>query len=165
MEKKIKKYIRSFFEGLLIQITSLDVLVENNTFYYIKIKSEDYELLIWKDWSSFESLHIILVNCINNLSNEKVKLKLEINGYHKSYEERLFIKVDKIIEKLKNIWWEYKLWPLNSYDRKKIHSYISRKYSNITSKSKWYEKNRRIFLSIKELKPKKLTIDIDGNNI
>ncbi len=88
------------------------------------------------------------------------------------YEERLFSRVDRSIISLKNNWWEYDLWNLSPYDRKKVHSYVVRNYKDIISKSRWEWKNRRIFLLLKkniniEKKyiPQKLTIDINGDDI
>jgi len=49
--------------------------------------------------------------CINSFSNgeTKIKLKLEINDYCKSYEDKLFSKIDSIVDILKNTKTEYDL--------------------------------------------------------
>lgn len=83
------------------------------------------------------------------------------------YEDRLFSRIDRSINSLLNNWWIYELWILSPYDRKRIHSYISKNYENIISKSKGQWENRKMYLSInsKKIKSKdnKLTIDIDWN--
>jgi len=172
MRDKITNYIKSFFEWLEIEISSLEVVEREENFYFIKLNSIDSALLIGKDWDTIESIQSILRMCVNNFSDDKIKLKLEINEYCKTYEQRLFWKIDKNIISLKNNLWEYDLWELSSYDRKRIHSYVAKNYNEVLSKSRWKWENRRIFLSLKnsaEIKtkyiPRKLTIDIDGNSI
>jgi len=170
MKDKIVKYITKFFEALEIDIISLDIREENWDFYFVKLESSDSSLLIWTHWNTIKSLQRILSMCINNFSDDKIKLKLEINDYFKSYEDRLFLRVDSSIISLRNNWLEYNLWNLNPYDRKRIHSYIARKYNDISSKSRWKWENRKIFLFLKKATKikwirKKLTIDIDGDDI
>ena len=107
---------------------------------------------------------------INNFSEEKVRIKLEINSYSKTYEDRLFWRVDHSIISLKNNGWEYDLWILSPYDRKKIHAYISRNYNDVVSKSRGSGENRKIFLLLNNKKSvkkivNKLTIDINWDSI
>ena len=172
MRDKITNYIKSFFEWLEIEISSLEIEKKEKNIYFIKLESIDSSLLIGKDWDTIEDIKNILKICVNRFSDDKIKITLDINGYNKTYEQKLFWKVDKAIINLDKYGWEYDLWALSSYNRKRIHSYVARNYSEIISKSRWEWKRRRIFLSLKnifntELKDisKKLTIDIDGNNI
>lgn len=170
MENKIKNYIEKFFKDLEIDIQSFKIENNENNFYFVKIKSDDSALIIWSHWTTLESLQRILSMCVNNFSDDKIKLKIEINDYCKTYDDKLFARVDFIIMNLKNNWLkEYDLWKLNPYDRKKIHSYIANNYTNILSKSRGNWNERRLFISLKldkKIKPKsKLSIDIDGNDI
>ena len=172
MESKIKNYIKSFFKWLEIEISSLEIEKKEKNIYFIKLESIDSSLLIGKDWDTMENIKNILKICVNKFSDDKIKIVLDINGYHKTYEQKLFWKVDKAIISLEKYGWEYDLWALSSYDRKRIHSYVAKNYSEILSKSRWEWKRRRIFLSSKnvfntEVKniSKKLTIDIDGDSI
>lgn len=174
MKNKILEYTQKFFNKLLIEVETLDILEENNLFYHIKIKSIDWIILIWQNWQTIESLQRILWMSIANIFNKEIKIKLQINDYHKSYEDKLLSRIDRSVNSLLNNWWEYELWILSTFDRKKIHKYIARNYKNITSKSKWEWYNRKISLQINERKNKlenistplklsKLTIDIDWN--
>ena len=172
MKDKIIKFIKTFFEGLEIDIISLDIVEENGDFYFIKLKSEDSSLIIWPHWKTIESLQRILSMCVNNFSDDKIKIKLEVNDYCKSYEDRLFSRVEHSIISLKNNWWEYDLWNLSPYDRKRVHAYVARNFTDIISKSRWEGEKRKIFLLLNnknsKIKPKKLgklTIDIDGDSI
>jgi len=171
-ESEIKNYIEKFFKWLEIKISSLEIKKKEKNIYFIKLESIDSSLLIGKDWDTIEDIKNILKICVNRFSDEKIKIVLDINGYHKTYEQKLFWKVDKAIINLDKYGWEYDLWALCSYDRKRIHSYVARNYSEIISKSRWEWKKRRIFLLLKnELNreskdiSKKLTIDIDGDSI
>ena len=166
MNEKIINYIEKFFRDLEIDIQSLDIKNEEENFYFVKLNSEDSSLLIWIHWTTIESLQRVLSMCVNNFSEDKIKLKLEINDYCKTYEDRLFARVDKSIIALKNNWGEYELWNLSPYDRKKIHTYVAKNYSDIISKSRGSWDDRKLFLLLDKSnkKPKtKLTIDIDWN--
>ena len=91
------------------------------------------------------------------------------NNWFKTYEDKLFLRIDRSITSLINHWWEYELGILSPYDRKRIHSYIAKNYDNIVSKSRWEWKNRKMFLYVdqkikskqKKIVSKKLSIDID----
>ena len=175
MENKILKYCTIFFSKLLIEIETLEIIKEDNFFYHIKLQSTDWTLLIWQNWETIESLQKVLWMSIINIFDKKIKIKLEINNYYKSFEDKLFWRIDRNITSLINNWWEYELWILSPYNRKRIHSYIAKKYDNIISKSKWKWENRRMYLYIsstgkQEKKSfntnnisKKLTIDINWN--
>lgn len=172
MENKTKKYIEKFFKWLEIEISSLEIEKKEKNIYFIKLESMDSSLLIGKDWDTMENIKNILKICVNKFSDDKIKIELDINGYYKTYEQKLFWKVDKAVISLKKYGWEYDLWALNPYDRKRIHNYVAKNYSEILSKSRWEAKRRKIFLSLKNAfntepkdNSKKLTIDIDGDSI
>jgi len=170
MENKIKNYIENFFTKLEINIKFFNIENKEKNLYFVKIESDDSSLLIWTHWKTIESLQRILSMCINNISENKIKLKLEINNYSKTSEDRLFLKVDHSIISLKNNGWEYELWNLSPYERKKVHNYVIKNYDNIWSKSRWSWENRKIFLLLKNKKEQhrtksKLTIDINWDSI
>jgi len=167
MLEKQEKIIKKFFEDLEININSLEININEKNICFVKLNSDDSSLLIWKYWNTIDALQKILQMILSNISDEKIKLQLEINDYHKNYEQKLFSKVDSVVDILKNTKTEYNMWKLSAYDRKRIHWYVAKNYFEIISKSKWEWENRELFLIYKkDIKPKsKLTIDIDWDNI
>ncbi|MDQ7008746.1 MAG: R3H domain-containing nucleic acid-binding protein [Candidatus Gracilibacteria bacterium] len=98
------------------------------------------------------------------------------NKIFQTYEDRLFLRIDRSIVSLKNNGGEYDLGKLTPYDRKRIHSYIAKKHIDIISKSRGKGEDRKIYLLLKNnkiqknIKPEirtrsKLTIDINGDSI
>lgn len=171
MKQKIITFCEDFFNKLQINITSLNVKKESDNVFFINLKSIEWDLLIWKKKEEINALQKILQICVNNISNEKVKIRLKINNYSFTKDENIYSFIDSKVRILEENGWEYMLpvyWP---YERKKIHSYIAHLKKWIKTKSRWEWKNRRMFLIIDEKKvslknvKSKLTIDIDWDNI
>lgn len=167
MQDKIKNITLIFFKKLNIEIESIKVEKnEEKNLFHINIKTEEFWILIWTNWNNIEAIQNILKIFYSKQLNEKIKIQLKVNDYSKTRDERLYDFIDKEIEYLKKIGTEIKLPLYSAYERKKIHSYIIyKKDSSICSKSSWKWKDRRIFLYIKKNKTRKLTIDIDWNDI
>lgn len=163
MSEEIKNYISLFFQGLEIDLNDFTVMIENNSII-IKIQTKEFWLLIWSHGKTFESILSLLNQIINNKNQEiRYKIKLEINDYKGTRDDRLFSFIQSKIIEVQNTWIECKLPFYSAYERKKIHNFISEiQDKNISTQSRWKDNERRIFIYKKE---KKLTIDIDGNDI
>lgn len=159
----IKQVSVLFFEKMLIQIESLDVVKEADNIYYVKIKTPDSWLLIWYMWKALEDVRWILKLLITSKLEEKnIILHLEVNDYISKKEDRLYNFISKKIEIVKT-WKEVILPYYNPYERKKIHNYISElNDSEIFTKSIWDWSERRLHICKKS---KNLTIDMDGIDI
>jgi len=173
MISEIKEFSEEFFNKMWVKIDSLDVIVEWDDIYFIKITSPDSAILIWKHWVVFESIQSILRNIFSNKYDKKVRLHLEINDYIHNKDSKLFSLVDLKISLAKKTWENIMLPVLNWYERKKVHSYVVKLWDeSIKSKSRWEWKNRRIYIIVDknnfktpEITHSKLEIDIDGDDI
>lgn len=174
MEENIKDIIKKLFEKLSINYEKLDIIMDNQNIFFIKIKTNDSPLLIWSHWKNLEAIEFILKSIIINNLDNKIKLHLEINDYIHSKDERLKKYVLSKVEFAKKIWKDIRLNKLNAYERKKAHSYVSElNDKDVSTKSKWEAEERRLYICINnktnnyEKKPivTKLTIDIDSFDI
>lgn len=158
----IKSNIEYFFKLLWVWYTNLDISIESWVIN-IKIQTEESSLLIGYSWNNLESIRLVLKNILWNSIWENISLHIEVNDYITSKENKLFFLVDNKIRKL-DFENEIILPFLNSYERKKVHSYIIKNYSEkwIFTKSIWEWKNRRVHLFKKS---PTLTIDIDWIDI
>lgn len=168
MKKEILNFCETFFEKLCMNIDSLEIKKKTDTSFMILLSSSDWEEMIGEQWQTIESLQKIIEICVNNKCEKKIKVRLKINDYFKTRDQRLFEFIDSKIDILLRNGWEYELPDYSPHERKKIHFYISRLKNWIKTKSRWKDKDRRIYLlsTITE-KPirSKLTIDIDWDNI
>ena len=163
MENKIEALIKELFEKMNINIDWINIEKSQNNILNIKIKTKESWIIIWPQWKNLDSIQNIIKLMSSKVLWEKIKIHLEINDYSKTKDDRLFDFINNEISHLQKTWVTIKLPFYSSYERKKIHWYISKmKDKWIYTKSSWEWKERRLFI-YKE-KPK-LTIDIDWDDI
>lgn len=159
MEKQIYDIAIIFFEKLQINIKELKVTKEQEKIYNIYINSDDSWLLIWYSWKTLESIRRILKTIISSNIEDKISIHIEINDYLKEKESKLFSFIQNKIDYVKKNKIEIKLPEFTSYERKKIHSYVSKlNDKSIYTKSRWLWNDRRLYLWIKK---EKISIDLD----
>ncbi len=159
----IKSLVEEFLEKLLINIDTLEILNESDDVYFLKIKTSESSLFIGHSWKNLEDIRNILKNILSKKFDKNIVLHLEVNDYISKKDDRLFNFISKKIDLLKKSWKEIILPFFNSYERKKIHSYVSElNDSSIYTKSVWEWNNRRLHLCKKSTN---ITIDIDWIDI
>lgn len=159
----IKALSQEFFEKLWIEIESLEVSEEEENIYYIKLQTPDSGLLIWYSGKNLEDVRSVLKAIIVQKSTQKnIILHVEINDYLTKKEDKLHHFIMKKIDIVKS-GKEVILPFFNSYERKKIHSYVCElNDEEIFTKSVGEWPERRLHICKKS---KNITIDIDGIDI
>ena len=166
MQDEVKALVNELFEKLNIKTDSIDIEnIDDSNIFKVKIKTEESNLLIWIHGRTLDSLQNILKLMCSNKIWERIKLHIEVNDYIKTKDDRLLDFIKKEILYLEKTGKDIKLPFYSAYERKKIHSFIhSLKNDNISSKSIWEGKERRLYLC-KKVTINKLTIDIDWDDI
>lgn len=164
MENDINALVSDFFEKLSIKIDSLEVTnVDESNIFNIKIKTEESGMLIWPHGKNLNIIESIIRLMCSKKVWEKIKLHLEINDYIKTKDDRLFDFIKSKIKIIEKTGKDIQLPFYSSYERKKIHWYVSDlENKSIYTKSIWEWKERRLYIC-KE--GEKLTIDIDWDDI
>lgn len=164
MQNDIKTLVFDFFDKLNIKIDTLDVTnVEELNIFNIKIETEESGLLIWPHWKNLNIIENLLKLMSSKKVWEQIKLHIEINDYMKSKDDRLFDFIKSKIRLVEKTWKDIQLPFYSSYERKKIHWYVSEMSKKwIYTKSIWEWKERRLYICKKE---GTLTIDIDWDDI
>ena len=177
MQEKIKDLTIELLEKLELNIDSVEVVENNerNENFDIKIKTPDSAILIGKHWNTFEDLKNILKQIFRNNFEQRIWINLEINDYVAKKFDRLLDFVSKKIEYVEETWKEVILPEYNWYERKKIHSFVSKiEDPKIYTKSIWEGKERRMHIILKdwvEIEKKEIkkspeeisiSIDLDG---
>lgn len=160
----MKEIIEVFFKNLWVKYENFEIL-EDDKWFVVKIQTQESGLIIWPQWKNLDSIQAILRQMINNSnpSEQRKKLRLEINDYETSKDARLFQFIQAKIDEVKQTWRDCKLPYYSPYERKKIHWYVSEKNDQeIFTKSIGEENQRRLYIC---KQARKLTIDIDGDDI
>lgn len=158
----IRQISNDFFDKIWINLNNLEIIKEDENIFYIKVKTNDSSLLIWYLWKNLEDVKIILRAILSKINWKNLILHLEVNDYLSKKEDKLFNFIKKKIEIVKS-WKEVILPFFNSYERKKIHSYVSElKDKTIFTKSIWEWEQRRLHICKVN---KKISIDIDWVDI
>lgn len=160
--ENVKKITSEFFEKMLVELDSFEVIQEDENIFYVKIKTTESSLVIGYSGKNLEDIRTILKGILSKINGKNVVLHLEVNDYLSKKEDKLFDFIKKKIEIVKT-GREVILPFFNSYERKKIHGYVSElKDDTIFTKSigEWEERRMHICK-----KSKNITIDMDGIDI
>lgn len=150
MRTKIETLCNEFFSFMKIDIKSLKVVCEDEerNIYFVHLETPDSKLIIWTHWKWLESIKHLLSRMIESSFDTNITLHLEVNDYLKSKDEKLYRYIDWRISFVLKTQKEVMLPNFSSYERKKIHNYISeKKMTNIKSYSSWEWHDRVMHLA------------------
>lgn len=150
-----------------IQVDSLSVKCEDEerNIYFIALETPDSKLAIGTHGQTLESIKHILSRMIESSTWAWVVVHVEVNDYLKSKDDRIYKYIDSRIEFVVRMQKEIALPNYSSYERKKIHNYISeKKLETIKSYSVWEWKERIMHIAPVS-KSLNSNIDIDGIDI
>lgn len=155
----MKEKTKEFLEKLQLDVTLVEVEIQEENIYNVIIKTSDSSLIIWHLWKNLEDFRLVLKAVLSKNIDKKFKLHIEINDYISKKDDRLINYVSSKIDICRKTWKEIILPFLNAYERKKVHSYIySLKDWDISSKSIWENDQRRLHIY---KKTKTISIDMD----
>lgn len=169
MKTQIEQISNEFFKLMKIDMTNLTIKCEDEerSIYFIHLETTDSKLIIWTHWQSLESIKHLLSRMIEKTIGDSVIIHLEVNDYLKSKEEKIFRYIDSRIDYVIKFQKEIVLPEYSSYERKKIHNYISeKKLETIKSYSIWEGNLRTMHLApVITAKSINSNIDIDWIDI
>jgi len=114
---------------------------------YIEIVSDDSSLLIGKYGKTLHALQLLVNTLVNTKPDKKISVVLDTENYRDKRARALEKLTDKSVALLRKTNKHSILLPvLNNKDRKFVHNYLTRRYTNIISESIGEEPNRRIKL-------------------
>jgi len=133
-----------------IDITNLSVKCEDEErwIYFIHLETSDSKLIIGTHWQSLESIKHLLSRMLERTIWDTIIIHLEVNDYLKSKDEKIFRYIDSRIDYVVKSQKEITLPEYSSYERKKIHNYISeKKLTNVRSYSVWEWASRTMHIA------------------
>ena len=163
MIEQLQNIAETFFKTMGIEFSEILVQEESKWIFFLKIMSSDSGIMIGQHWKTLSDIKMILKLLFSKKIQENIILHLEINDYLESKDKRLIEMVQVKLEYIKKVGGEIKLPELSSYERKKVHSYVSELWDEkIYTRSEWEGKERRMFIGKKQ---DKISIDIDATDI
>lgn len=153
---------KDFFDKLGVQYSDLNVIEEAENIFRISLQSDDSHLLIGPHGKNLEIITHLLKLIASKQSHKHINLHVEVNDYLEKKDEKLLHFIQSKIDYVRSSGKEVILPFFTAYERKKVHSYVSKAGESIYTQSQWEGKERRIHLCKKDVK---MTIDIDGDDI
>jgi len=167
MKTNIEQICQTFFQLMKIQVDSINIKCEDEerNIYFVTLETPDSKLVIWTHGQTLESIKHLLSRMIESVTWTWVVIHVEVNDYLKSKDDRIYRYIDSKIEYVIRSQKEVALPNYSSYERKKIHNYISeKKLDTIRSYSVWEWKERIMHLAPVS-KVQNSNIDIDWIDI
>lgn len=143
----IKKYINEFANKFGVKINS--EVRESDGIINVMLVTENNALLIGKDGKNIDAIQILLRQAVCNQTNQNIKVLVDISGYKNKKNKNLEFEIKKICKEVLNTKVEVKLDPMNSYQRRIVHTVVS-EFSNLKSESIGEAPNRYTVISYKE---------------
>lgn len=151
MEVVKKEDIKSFIKAYIEKVTSemgLEVKIEVNEYedtFNVKMFSNNNPILIGKDGRTLTSLQNLLRQTISNQIKFNVRVNLDASNYKVKKEKYFERDIKNIINDVIKSKDEIKLDPMNSYNRRIVHS-IASEYYNIETESFGEEPERYVVI-------------------
>lgn len=143
----IKKYINEFANKFGVKINS--EVRKSDGIINVMLVTENNALLIGKDGKNIDAIQILLRQAVCNQTNQNIKVLVDISGYKNKKNKNLEFEIKKICKEVLNTKVEVKLDPMNSYQRRIVHTVVS-EFPNLKSESIGEAPNRYTVISYKE---------------
>lgn len=146
-KEDVKNFIREFLTKITTEmgINAKIEINEDEDVFTCKMFSDNNPILIGKDGRTLTSLQLLLRQTLSNQIKFNVKVNLDASNY-KVKKERFFERdIKNIINDVMKSKDEIKLDPMNSYNRRIVHS-IASEYYNIETESFGEEPERYVVI-------------------
>lgn len=143
----LKDYISNISQGMNIEIHS--EIKEMDGIYNILLVSDNNPILIGKDGRTIQAIQTLLRNSLSINTSFPIKVVVDVANYKAKKQKNLEYEVKKIAKDVLKTKIEAKLDPMNSYDRRVVHSVIS-EYENLETESFGESPNRYVVIRYKE---------------
>lgn len=148
---EIKNYIKDFINnlsrGFNMKINSEIRFNEKNI--EIMLVSDNNNILIGYNGKNLNALQVLLRQSLKNLDKLGFKIVIDVSNYRSKKMKSLEFQIKKICKEILETKVEVKLDPMNSYERRIVHSVVSN-YENLKSESFGEEPNRYTIIKYKD---------------
>jgi len=139
----IKEYLKEIAQQMNISI-QLEVREDDGVFT-ITMVSDNNPILIGKEGRTIDALQLMLRQTIQNQTNFSVKINLDASNYKAKKMKRFEYDIKNVVREVQRTKTDAKLDPMNSFQRRAIHSLISG-FNNVETESVGEEPNRCVVI-------------------
>ena len=139
----IKEYIGNVAKSMNLDI-NLEVRESEEIFNVVMI-SNNNSILIGKDGRTLNSLQTLIRQSIQNETGFNVKVNLDASNYRAKKVKYFEYDIKNIVREVQKTKMDIKLDPMNSYQRRIVHSLVNN-YDNIDTESVGEEPNRCVVI-------------------
>ncbi|NLM62981.1 MAG: KH domain-containing protein [Mollicutes bacterium] len=150
-KEDVVSFIKNYFSKIS-ELMNIDINCEikiRDDIINVNLLSSDNSIIIGKDGKTLTSIQQLLKQTLKNKIPFDIKINLDVSNYksrkNKQFENEI-IKIAKEVLKTKV---DAKLDPMNSYERRLVHTIIS-KFENLETVSEGEEPNRYVIIKFKE---------------
>ena len=144
---QIKDFINKLSKKMNIEIHSEIRIEENNI--NVLLVTDNNNIMIGKDGKTLNSIQIILRQYMNNLNKFGLRIIVDVGNYKNKKLKNLEYEVRKICKDVLKTKVEVKLDPMNSFERRKVHSIVS-EFECLESASYGEDPNRYTVIKFKD---------------
>lgn len=144
--KYIKNYLKELQELFGLTINS-EVTLKNDSLNVILV-SDNNAILIGKDGRTLASIQLLIKQLVKKLLSTNYRVNVDVGGYKSKKISTLEYQMKLIAKDVLRTKVEVKLDPMNSYERRIVHSVIS-EYLDLETKSEGLEPERYIVVRYK----------------
>lgn len=150
-KEDVKIYIQEYLKtiGKLMGIELHVEIRENEGIINVGIVSNNSAILIGREGKNIDALQLLLRQAVLNQTGMFIKINLDASDYKLKKQKRLEREIKNIAREVLRSKIDVKLDPMNAYDRRIVHSIIS-KYDNLETVSTGEAPNRYVTIKYKE---------------
>lgn len=141
-----KDYIKELSYNFGMEIKS-EVRFKEDVLIIVLV-SDNNSVLIGKEGRTISALQTLIKNVISNKTGFNVKTSVDVSNYKAKKQKNLEYEIKKIAKEVLRTHIEVKLDPMNSYDRKCVHTVVSN-FENLQTESFGENPNRYVVISYK----------------
>ena len=139
----IKDYIQNVAKSMNLEM-NLEVRESEDIFSVVMI-SNNNSILIGKEGRTLNSLQLLIRQAIQNETGFNIKVNLDASNYRAKKIKYFEYDIKNIVREVQKTKLDIKLDPMNSYQRRIVHSLVSN-YDNIETESIGEEPNRCVVI-------------------
>lgn len=143
----IRDYLKNISQGMNIDIHS--EIKEQDGIINVLLASDNNSILIGKDGRTLNALQILLRQVVNIQSDFTIKVILDASNYKAKKQKSLEYEIKGIVRDVLRSKIEVKLDPMNSYDRRIVHSIVA-EYPELETESFGEAPNRYVVIRYKK---------------
>lgn len=150
-KEDIKKYIDNFFKKIAknMNLNIETEVIESENIFNVVLVSNNNAILIGKEGKTLNSLQILIRQAIKNNTGLSIKLNLDVSNYKIKKMKNIEKLVRGIAADVEASHLTISLDPMNSYERRLVHTIIS-EYPALITESVGEGKDRHVTIKYKE---------------